>query len=259
MSATNLPATGRFVWYELMTKDKDKALEFYKGLFGWNVNEYDMGELGKYPMIGVGETWLGGVVTLRQENVPPHWIAYVTVPDVDAAARKTEQLGGKVYVPPTDVPNVGRFTVIADPQGAAIMPFKGTGENPPEPDSPQPAGFFCWNELLTTDPKTAGKFYQEIFGWSMISTDMGEMGTYYMFKRGDKEEAGAMKMPPQADAPPHWLPYIMVDNVDDSVKKCGKLGGMVYCQPTNIPGIGRFAVMADPQGATFAVFTGKQK
>lgn len=259
MSTTELPTTGRFVWYELVTKDKDKALDFYRALFGWNVHEEDMGEMGKYPMVGAGETWLAGLVSPRQEGIPSHWIAYVTVPDVDAAARKTEELGGKVHVPPTDIPNVGRFTAISDPQGATILPFKFASQNPPEMEGPPPAGFFCWNELLTSDPEAGGKFYQEIFGWSMTSADMGEMGTYYMFQRGQKEEAGAMKMPPQAEAPPHWLPYISVDDVDASVQKCQELGGMVYCQPTNIPNVGRFAVMADPLGATFAVFKGQNR
>ena len=259
MSDIKPSTNGRFVWYELMTKDKDKALKFYTSLFGWNVHEEDMGEMGKYPMIGVGETWLGGVVSLKDENVPPHWIAYVTVPDVDAAAVKAEELGGKVFVPPTDIPKVGRFTAIADPQGATIYPFKFSGKIPPEIEGMPPAGFFCWNELLTSDPQAASGFYQEIFGWEVTSSEMGEVGTYWMYKRGGKEEAGMMKMPPQVEAPPHWLPYVSVDNVDATVKKCEELGGKVYCQPTNIPEIGRFAVLADPGGAAIAVFRGAAK
>jgi predicted enzyme related to lactoylglutathione lyase len=259
MSPSHLPAKGRFIWYELKTKDTEKALSFYTKLLGWNVKKQDMGELGTYTMVGVGETLMAGVVPLKETNLPSHWITYVTVPDVDAAAVKTEELGGKVVIPPTDIPNEGRFTAIVDPQGATIYPFKSVNELPPEMDGPPPAGVFCWNELLTSDPAAASRFYQEIFGWSTTSEEMGEMGTYWMFKRGEKEEAGAMKMPPQAEAPPHWLPYIAVNDVDATAKNCEDLGGKVYCKPTDIPGIGRFAVLADPEGADFAVFKGASK
>jgi len=112
---------------------------------------------------------------------------------------------------------------------------------------------------LTSDPKAASGFYKEIFSWNIESAEMGEMGTYWMYKRGPKEEAGMMKMPPQAEAPPHWLPYIAVEDVDATSKKCEELGGRVYCQPTHIPKVGRFAVLADPEGASFAVFKGEAK
>jgi predicted enzyme related to lactoylglutathione lyase len=258
MSERKWPTEGRFVWYELATKDKDKALKFYQALLGWNVHTEDMGELGQYPMIGVGEAWLGGVVTLKDDKLPPHWMAYVTVPDVDAAAVKAEELGGKVLVPPTDIPNVGRFAAIADPQGAVLLPFKSIHPDSPETEGPPPAGHFCWNELLTTDPAAASNFYRDIFGWEITTQEMGETGTYWLCQRGSKMECGLMQMPAQAEAPPHWLPYVAVTDVDAAVKKCQELGGMVYCQPTNIPDMGRFAVMADDQGGIFAVFAGQK-
>jgi predicted enzyme related to lactoylglutathione lyase len=242
-----------------MTKDKPKALQFYTQLFGWNVSEMDMGEHGTYPMIGVGEKSLGGVVALKEESIPAHWIAYVTVDNVDGATDKARQMGGSVHVAPTDIPGIGRFSAIADPQGATIYPFKFEGDAPPEEEGPPVAGHFCWNELLTSDPQAASDFYKSVFGWSVQTSDMGEMGTYWLLERGSKQEAGMMTMPPEAEAPPHWLPYIAVDDVDRTVKMCDELGGKTYYQATDIPDVGRFAVLADPEGAPFAVFKGAAK
>jgi len=253
------PQHGRFVWYEIVTRDKEKAKKFYGELLGWNFQDEDMGEMGIYPMFGVGEKFLGGMIHPQQENQPASWIAYVGVDDVDATAVKTEELGGKVIFPPTNIPKVGRFCAIADPQGATILPFKFAHDPQPDTDDPLPTGHICWNELLTTDPEAASKFHAGLFGWTITTSDMGEMGTYWLCNRGEKMECGIMKMPPQAEAPPHWLQYVVVEDVDASAARCEELGGKVHCKPTSIPSIGRFAVVADPEGAAFSLFKGEAK
>jgi predicted enzyme related to lactoylglutathione lyase len=247
---------GRVVWHDLMTTDIDKASEFYSQLFGWQLNDVDMGG-GTYKMIQSGETNIGGLVSLDEAHgAPSHWVAYVTVDDVDAAVQRANAQGGETLVPTTPIPEVGKFAIIKDPSGACISPFQGDQPDTPESDAPPPAGQFCWDELLTNDPEGAARFYGELFGWTEEKMDMGEMGTYRIMKRGERFGGGIMRMPPQAEAPPHWLSYVAVEDVDQWAEKVTQLGGQIFCPPTDIPNIGRFAVAADPTGGMFAIYKG---
>lgn len=250
----SIPTNGRFVWYDLNTTDLEAAKTFYTELFGWNVMAHNMGEAGDYDMINLGGQGIGGMMPVRQEGIPSHWISYITVDDVDAAVERAGKMGGQVLMPAMDIPEVGRFAVVADGQGACFSPFKFAGEFPPEAEGPPPAGQFCWNELLTTDVDAAKAFYGEVIGWTSQDHDMGELGAYTVLNRGEKMEGGIMKMPPEAKAPPHWLPYVNVGDVDATAARVTDLGGCVHCPPTDIPGVGRFAVAADPSGAAFAIF-----
>lgn len=250
------PRAGRFVWYELATPDRQASQEFYSELFGWQWHEEDMGELGPYPMARTGEAWHGGLVT-PQEGQPPSWSAYVSVPDVDRACAQAPPLGGQVLVPGQDIPGVGRMAVLADPSGAVISVFTGANPPPPELPDPVPVGFFCWNELLTTDPGACERFYTGLCGYAVEASEMADLGRYWVFRRGEHMECGMMALPPQAaegGAPSHWLPYIATADVASTAARVAELGGRVYCAPTDIPRMGRFAVCADPHGAVFAVF-----
>jgi predicted enzyme related to lactoylglutathione lyase len=248
----------RFVWYDLMTNDMRGSLAFYTDLFGWTAREVPMGEMGTYTMIRSGETDVGGIVPLDpSQSVPSHWIGYVATGDVDAAAGRAPSLGGKVCVPPTDIPGVGRFAVLEDPAGAVISPITFKEGPGPEPQGPPATGTFCWNELLTTDTDAAARFYEGLFGWTVSAMDMGAHGTYSIFRRGEADAGGMMKMPAEASARPHWLPYVAVSDVDESVARVAALNGRVHVRPCDIPNVGRFAVVADPAGASFAVFKGR--
>jgi predicted enzyme related to lactoylglutathione lyase len=245
--------SGRFVWHDLMTTDVKSALAFYGELFGWKTTEMDMGPGGKYLMIKAGDRDIGGIVELdAKHGIPSHWIGYCAVADVDGAARRAAELGGKIAVPATDIPEVGRFAVIEDPQGGHVSPFKGTTATP-EHDGPPPAGAFCWDELLTSDPGAALAFYREIFGWGVEDKDMGPMGTYHVLKRGEAMAAGIMAQP-MPGAPTAWLAYVAVDDVDASAKRAERLRGKIVSPPTDIPGIGRFSVIQDPTGAFVSLF-----
>jgi predicted enzyme related to lactoylglutathione lyase len=251
-----IPQHGRFVWYELATPDKEASQRFYTALFDWQWHVQDMGELGPYPMAHTGESWHCGLIT-PQEGQPPSWSMYVSVPDVDHACAQAGELGGRVLAPGMDIPNVGRTAVLADPSGAVIMPFTGAHDPAPETPEPAPVGFFCWNELLTSDPAACEAFYTAIFGWQVESNEMNEFGKYWVYRRGSRMECGMMPLPPSAaegGAPPHWLPYVATDDVAATTARAAELGGTVYCQPTDIPQMGRFAVCADPAGAVFAIF-----
>lgn len=244
---------GRVVWHELMTTDMEKASRFYTELFGWKLTDVEMGT-GTYRMIHSGETEIGGMMTLEGSPAPSHWMTYVSVDDVEAAVQRSSAQGGETLVPTTPIPNVGTFAVIKDPDGACIAPFKSDHPAAPESDAPTPAGHFCWDELLTRDPDSAARFYGELFGWTEEKQDMGEMGVYHFMKRGDRFGVGIMRMPPEAEAPPHWLSYITVEDVDRWAEKTKQLGGQIFCPPMDIPNIGRFAVASDPTGGMFALF-----
>ena len=246
--------SGRFVWYDLMTTDIDKAKAFYSKLFGWNVKEVDMGPMGTYPMIHAGEQGIGGMMRLPPgAGAPSHWIGYATSGDVDAAAATVQELGGRVMVPPTDIPGVGRFTVIADPQGALVAPFKPNPRDDAPPQKEPGPGEFCWVELHTSDQAAAESFYTKLFGWTLQRSDMGGM-TYTLLKNGEREEGGVMQMQPGAPYPPMWLPYVAVADADKASAEASELGARVVMPTMAIPGIGRFAVILDPTGASLALF-----
>jgi hypothetical protein len=253
----SIPTNGRFVWHDFMTADAKAAAKFYTQLFGWKTRDVDMGPDGTYTIISAGEREIGGFWPMKQKDVPPHWVGYVATDDVDGLIEKAKAQGATVHVPPQDIPKIGRFAVLADAQGAVFSPMK-FAQLPPEVDRPA-TGTFCWDELLTTDPEAAKKFYVSLFGYATEAKDMGPMGTYTIFKRGERMSAGMMKLPEQAQkmgAPPHWLVYVAVDNVDTSSAKAQGLGAKELVAPQDIPNLGRFAILQDPFGAVFAVFKG---
>jgi uncharacterized protein len=249
---------GRFVWHDLMTTDVERAKSFYAALLGWRYEIADMGGMGEYPMIYVGERGLGGIVALdAAAGVPSHWIAYVTVDDVGAAAARGDAAGGSTCVPPTPIPNVGRFAVITDPGAAVISPFVSASGDQPEEAMPQPAGTVCWNELLTTDAVAALRFYTAVFEWGHGTMDMGPAGTYHLFKRDGKDVAGMMELPAGALPRSLWVPYFVVTDVDADYPRAVTMGVSTHIPPQSVPGVGRFAMLADPTGAVFALFRGE--
>lgn len=242
---------GKFVWFELNTKDVSKARGFYGELLGWKIESMPMGA-GAYEMASNGGKPVAGIVALEDASTPSYWVSYLGVEDVDAAAKKVTQEGGKILREPSDYPNVGRMSEVTDPQGARFYLFKSsTGEST---DSTPKAGNFFWNELSAKDGKAAAEFYKKIVGYEIEAMDMGEMGTYYVLKMGGVALAGAMTAP-MPDMPTAWLPYINVEGVDGVAQRAARLGGTVLHQPHDIPGVGRFALLADPVGAMIAVIT----
>ena len=197
---------------------------------------------------------IGGFASIENQEVPPHWLAYVHVKDVDKLAAKTEELGGKVTFSPTDIPKVGRFTVIQDPQGAIVAGFTSFSESLSADEAPK-IGEFCWSELMTIDPDGAKDFYTRIFKWEYSEMTMGDTGKYYIAKINDSDAAGLMKRPDNVSAPPHWMNYINVENLDATTDKAKSLGAKILVPPTAIPDMGRFSTIQDPQGAVVSFFS----
>jgi predicted enzyme related to lactoylglutathione lyase len=252
---------GRFVWYDLVTRDVEAAKAFYTKVVGWGIQEWGEGP-SAYPMWTAGDVPIGGVGPLPPEvdqaGLPPHWMAHVTVEDVDASARRAEATGGRIVEGPTDIPEVGRFAVIADPQGAVLSLFRPrNGEMRADMRKP---GFVGWHELHATDHEAAWEFHSSLLGWKRVdSVDMGEIGTYLLFGLRDQPEGemvGAMfdgaKL---SGASPHWLYYFNVDDVDAAVERVKSAGGSVLHGPMEVPGGGRVAQCGDDQGGAFALFT----
>lgn len=257
------PSRGRFVWYELLTKDQPAAIDFYTRLVGWNTELYDTGEMD-YTMFTGDEGPLGGVMELpeeaRKEGTPSHWIGYVDTPDIDATAARAEKLGARVLVQPTDIPGAGRFSVFQDPQGAVFAAYSsGTGE--PSPDRPPQVKQFSWHELATTDPEAAWAFYSELFDWQKgEGMDMGEMGIYQMYhaKGSEIPLGGIFKKPAEMPGPSAWLLYVRVPSADEGAEQVKELGGQVLNGPMEVPGGDKIVQCMDPQGAAFALHSTAQ-
>lgn len=246
------PNAGRFVWHEIMSKDIGAALKFYTAMFGWTVQEMDMGPAGKYHLLMKGKDAVGGGMQ-SPPGAPSHWMTSVGAADCDAAVTKITELGGKVLVPPTTVPDMVRFAVAMDPQGAAFGVVQGLGPSkdiPPYDGPPRP-GFFCWDELHTSDVEAAQKFYSALFGWTG-KTGEGAM-KYWHWQNAGKDIGGMMKLM-MPNVPPNWLAYLAVVDVDAETKKTKELGGKVMMEPMEIEKVGKFSVVQDPTGATFALF-----
>jgi uncharacterized protein len=251
---------GLFVWYEHLTKDPQAAIAFYSDVVGWKTQPFPEG--GDYVMWVGGQGPLGGVMKLPDEaakmGAPPHWIAHVEVEDVDATAALTRKLGGKVHKEPTDIPTVGRFAVIADPQGAPIAVFRPNEAMTLHDVSKE--GEFCWNELLTSDSAAAFKFYSELFGWKILEEmDMGPMGKYRIFGVGERRLGGMMTTPKEAPMPPMWLFYASTNDLDAALGRATKKGAKVMNGPMDVPGGGRIVQLMDPQGTAFALHQAPRK
>jgi predicted enzyme related to lactoylglutathione lyase len=247
------PWNGRFVWHDLMTKDAARAKEFYSALFQWSFETVPMGTCD-YHMILAGPGPIGGIVE-TQEIPVPHWMPYCAVPDVDATAARCATLGGKIYMPPSDIPETGRFAVVADPQGGCFSIYKGLPQSAgADPDAGIP-GRVCWNELMTSDPDAAAQFYGKLLGWVDKTEDMGPIGIYHLQMQGEVHAGGIMRSP--APMPPAWLVYFLVEDLAASTKKAKSLGAQALMENTPIPGVGTFSLIVDPTGAHLALFKGK--
>jgi predicted enzyme related to lactoylglutathione lyase len=246
----NKTLPGKFTWIQLASADPKKAQGFYGEVLGWKVQSFPMGS-STYEMILAGETMIGGYAALKAGE-KPNWLSYVSVNDVDLAAKTAAANGGKILEAPHAIPTVGRVATIADPKGAALCLFHSDNGDPPDTMAKQ--GQLFWNELHTPDPKGALAFYDKVVGFTAEERDMGPSGKYWILN-GSGTGRGGVTDHLEAGTPPHWLPYIYVEKVDETLARAKKLGAKLPVEGFDIPGIGRFGVIQDPVGAVIAVMT----
>jgi uncharacterized protein len=247
--------SARFVWHDFMAADVGGAKRFYGELFGWSFKPGDH----DYEHIVAGGQEIGGLMKLDPKHgAPPHWVGYVAVDDVDASAAQVTKEGGTVHRPPSDIPGVGRFAIISDPQGPVIALFKGSDGAAPPTVAPKTPGHAGWRELMAVDGKAAFAFYSKLFGWTEDAPfDMGPMGLYHIFKVGDVQTGGMMTKPATVPVP-FWGYYFYVDGIDGAAARVKAAGGQVINGPMEVPG-GEWVVQGlDPQGAFFALISTKR-
>lgn len=254
MSERTSYAPGTPCWVDLATPDLDAAESFYRELFGWEIPELsNSAEMGGYRRAKLNGRDVAGAMPLMQEGQPPAWSTYISVDDADTIGRAIQENGGTMIAEPMQVASYGRLAMFTDPEGAFFgiwqpLDFAGA-ELVNEP------GTVGWNELGTRDPAAAKQFYGAVFGWEYDEEPSDRVGTYTIAKVGDAMVAGmidmnALEMP--AEIPANWLTYFIVADADAALDEIRSGGGSVMNGPIDIPP-GRFAVVADPFGAAFAV------
>jgi predicted enzyme related to lactoylglutathione lyase len=247
---SNAEVLGRFVWHELLTTDTAAAAAFYPKVLPWRTAPSSM---PGYTIWMAGQTQIGGLMALPAEAVgtPPHWLVYVGTPNVDATCSQAQGLGAHIVKAPADIPNVGRFAVLSDPQGATFALFT-PGAGPP-PGGPPAQGGFSWHELATTDVAAALRFYGQLFGWTKgPGHDMGALGVYQIFQHGGDQVGGIVNVQGPSTAP-SWLSYVNVAEASRAVAAAKAGGGRLLHGPMEVPGGSWIAMMMDPQGGAFAV------
>jgi len=245
-------APGSFCWIELATTDGDGAKKFYSELFGWETVDNPMGPGMVYTMLNLNGKHVGALYKKGEDmqQVPTHWASYVCVESADETAAKAKSLGGTVIMEPFDVMEHGRMAAITDPTGANFCIWQPNQHKGVEVRGE--TNSLCWNELLTNDTAKAIDFYTKLFGWK-TKTDSGAT-PYTEIINGEDHIGGIMQIQPQmGPMPPNWGIYIAVADCDATAAQATSLGGRQYVPPTDIPNVGRFAVLSDPQGGVFNI------
>jgi hypothetical protein len=245
--------SGKFVWVELYTRDIASSKSFWCELVGWTSEAMLEGENGGYTMLGNPGNMCCGLMSMDMlpEGVPPHWLGYLSVTDVDASTRTVLASGGKVFKEPFDVPTVGRISIVADKDGAAFGLFKSeTGD---ARDDKSVHGTWHWHELWAKDLAGAVDFYTQTFGYEVDSMQMPQ-GEYCVLTTDGLARGGIMQSP-MTQIPAMWIPYLHVDDVDKTLARAQAMGAKIVVASREVPNVGRFAIIADNVGATVGLIT----
>ncbi len=245
-------ARGKFVWYELATKDMGEAKAFYAQVLGWAARE--VSQAGRpYSVLTADDAPVAGLMLLpEQPNAAPHWLGYVGVDDVDAAVAATRRSAGAVHIPATEVPEVSRFSIIADPQGATLGLIERLQSSQDPPSDRNTSGRVGWHELFAADFETAFAFYSALLGWRKGDRQEGFMGVYQNFAVGAQTIGGMFTKPPMLPHP-FWLYYFNVGDIDAAARRVEAAGGVIHYGPIEAPGGACIVHCGDSQGATFAL------
>ena len=247
--------TTRFVWHEMMTADIEKTKAFYGEVFGWKFKDMNMAGMN-YPMIYVGENSIGGLMQMsaqQQANMPPHWIGHIGTDNLANVLEATKANGGNIASGPNEVPNMGSFAVIGDPQGAWFAAWQPAN---PTNNMPTPkASEFCWDSLNTTDIAGASNFYAKLFNWTAVG---GPVSGGSVYKSGDVMIADVSPTPPGMKTA-NWHAHVLVDSIADTQGRATRMGGKILLEKMEVPGMGYVSMIQDTQGAVIGIFEGLKK
>jgi predicted enzyme related to lactoylglutathione lyase len=255
MSERSSYAPGTPSWVELGSPDLDASIDFYGSLFGWDVPESENAEqTGGYRLAMLRGKPVAGMMPLMQEGQPPAWTSYVSVADADVVAGKVRDAGGAVVAEPMEVLDLGKMAIFADPTGAVFGVWQpGTFAGAGLVNEP---GALSWNELNTRDLGAAKSFYGAVFGWTFEDVEFeGGAGSYTTINLGGLPIGGILNMTERGvpdEVPAHWQVYFAVEDTDATIDLAKQKGAGVMIEPVDIPA-GRFAILVDPHGASFAV------
>lgn len=244
---------GSFCWVDLVTTDAEAAKAFYCRVMGWSAEDMPTDSGIPYTMLSHAGKEIAGLYTGEPDkDVPPHWAAYVRVEQVDAVAEKARSLGATVVMEPMDVMQYGRMCFIQDPTGAILGLWQAGSHFGAELDNQ--VGARSWCELQTRDTGAAGAFYKDLFGWESRTKDELMGGRYVLFRLDGADIGGMLQIQESwGPVPPNWAVYFGVDDCDGTIESAKQAGGKVVMEPMEIENVGRFAFLADPQGAVFAL------
>lgn len=245
---------GAASWTELLTSDLSAATSFYQAVFGWDIQTMPMSS-GDYAVATVAGEPGAGMMQRPQDEIPVYWGVYFTVSDAADSVAKARQLGATVIMEPMEAPEVGTFAVLQDPQGGVfnIMQYKEPEHEAHQRDWVANFGIhgaFSWYELRVPDAAAIAPFYADLFGWTLRVDQMG-MGPYHIITVGGVDIGGILSVKPD-EMPPHWGAYITVENLDAVLDSVRAEGGSILFDPVDVPRVGRFTMIADPQGGTLA-------
>ena len=245
---------GQFAWYELLTTDLAEAAAFYRKVVGWDVKDASTRELA-YTVLNAGDAPVGGLMELPEEGrrmgATPRWIGYVAVDDMDATATRIRRLGGAILLPPTDT-NIGRVSVVADPQKATFALVTGLTYGQRHPgalDAPARVG---WHELLAEDRNTAFDFYGTLLGWKKADSETDPADLYQLFSVAGQTIGGMLTKLPSVPLP-CWLYYFNVEDIGAAAEHVLAGGGRILQGPIELPDGCWIVRCVDPQGALFAL------
>ncbi len=250
-------APGTFCYVELITTDTDASGAFYCSLFGWNRSDQDMGELGLYTQFMLRDKVTAAMYKRTPEqasmNVPPNWGMYILVTDIDAATKRAAEIGGRILMDPMDIGESGRMSVLADPQGATFCLWQAKDHYGVQ--LRDEANTYCWGELMTSDVTAATEFYNKLLDWGTNTSDTEGMRDYTVFMTETGPTAGMMAITPEmGPIPSNWLAYFQVADCQKAEARAKELGATILVPTTEIPSMGHFSVVQDPQQAVFGIF-----
>ena len=244
---------GTFCWADLATSDTEGAKKFYTEIFGWEIMDIPMGEMGAYTMLQKDGKHVCAMYQMGDNmGTHPFWRSYISVESADASAEKVKELGGTVLMGPFDVFDSGRMVIVIDPTDAPVglwQPKQHIGAG--VMGEPNTLG---WNELMTKDTEVASSFYGSLLGWTSKKGSAAPDSEYIEFQKDGQSVCGMLEIKEEwGYVPPCWSIYFVVEDCDVTLKKAQGLGATMVMPPMDIAGVGRLVYIKDPQGAYLAI------